>query len=257
MLFMFVFTQASELWLLNKLDLNEIYLLFACSFLIFIPFLRFLPSHPNDTDNTVEIETEHHQHVLASIPRYLPLVSLLAIFAAYINIGSYWTYIELAALDAGVSEEWTSQTLIIASLLAITACALTLYLGDKFGMARTLMFALLAMSFFVFIMAGEISDATLFISLAGFNFLWVFIDVYQMSTISKLDHSGRFTSLMPAAQGLGQIVGPNVSATILAWEWGYNSVFIFSAAACLFSLLIYGTMFLLLKIKSPALSKSI
>ena len=103
-------------------------------------------------------------------------------------------------------------------------------------------------------LAGGINNINIVISMFSFNFLWIFADVYQSATIANVDHSGRFASLLPGAQGLGQIVGPNIAASILAAGLGYGAVFIMCASASLVGMLIYLFMYLRLKKTIPALA---
>ena len=87
-----------------------------------------------------------------------------------------------------------------------------------------------------------------------FNFLWIFIDVYQMATIANIDRSGRFAALVPGAQGAGQIIGPNAAASIIALGYGYDKVFLFCAAASITAMVIYAYMYLRLRRAYPALA---
>ncbi len=57
------------------------------------------------------------------------------------------------------------------------------------------------------------------------------------------DHRGAFAALMPGAQGLGQIVGPNVAASLLAFGSGYSSVFVLCAAASLLAFAVYAVAY--------------
>ncbi len=83
------------------------------------------------------------------------------------------------------------------------------------------------------------TETRFFASLYAFNFLWIFIDVYQMGSVANLDGTGRFASLMPAAQGLGQIIGPNAAASLLALGAGYDEVFLMCAAASIGAFIVY------------------
>ena len=74
-----------------------------------------------------------------------------------------------------------------------------------------------------------------------------------MSTIAKFDKVGRYSSLMPGAQGLGQIIGPNMAASLLGYELGYDAVFIMCGIASLMAFSIYGYVFLRLKSSHPGL----
>ena len=115
---------------------------------------------------------------------------------------------------------------------------------------------LVAQAVIVALLANGINDTNIVVSVFSFNFLWIFIDVYQMSTIANVDHSGRFAALMPGAQGLGQIVGPNLAATILAYGFGYKGVFTMCAIASLIAMSIYLFMYLKLRKAIPALADS-
>jgi hypothetical protein len=90
----------------------------------------------------------------------------------------------------------------------------------------------------------------------SFNLLWIFVDVYQMSTIANVDQTGAFASLMPGAQGLGQIVGPNIAASMLGAGMGFSRVFAMCAMAAIAGLVIYGAMYLWLRRTIPALAKA-
>jgi hypothetical protein len=113
---------------------------------------------------------------------------------------------------------------------------------------------LLTVSVIVGMLANGITDTTFFVSVFAFNFLWIFNDVYQMSIVANVDKSGRFAALLPGAQGLGQIIGPNVAASILALNLGYSGVFLMCAAAAFIALLIYGFMYFRFKQTIPALA---
>jgi hypothetical protein len=105
------------------------------------------------------------------------------------------------------------------------------------------MVTLVMMSLIVGMLALGITDTKLLVSVFTFNLLWIFIDVYQMSTVASVDRSGRFAALMPGAQGLGQIIGPNLAASLLGGELGYPAVFLMCSVAALLGMLIYGALY--------------
>jgi hypothetical protein len=79
---------------------------------------------------------------------------------------------------------------------------------------------------------------------ATFNFLWIFIDVYQMGGVSAADRSGSAAAFIPGAQGLGQTTGPFAASFMLDSNWGFEGVFTLCAAASATALLIYGLIYL-------------
>lgn len=258
MLFAFAFSQALELHILPQLSMNGIYWVFIGCYLIVVPFIRWIPAHPIDKGLDIEIDVEegggghHSEH--RHVPAYVPWLVLAAIVVTYINIGAYWTYIELASLADGATPEWVSQVLVWTSFCSIIGCLFATFISNRFGLARPLLVALVAMAIIVGMLAGGINNTNIVISVFSFNFLWIFVDVYQMSTVANVDHSGKFAALMPGAQGLGQIIGPNLAASILAAGFGYSGVFILCTCAALTGMLIYATMYLRLRQSIPALA---
>ncbi len=260
MLFAFAFSQMAELYFLPKLSMNAIYTVFIVAYLITLPFLRWLPPHPVDKALDIEIDVEdqsggHHIEHL-QVPTYVPLLVLAAIVVTYINIGAYWAYIKLATVGTAADPVWVDDVLVWVSLFSIVGCLFATLISDRFGLARPLMLALLTMAIIVGMLIDGINNVTILISAFSFNFLWIFVDVYQMSTVANVDHSGKYAALLPGAQGLGNILGPNIAASILAAGYGYSGVFIMCTCAALTGMLIYASMYIRLRQAIPALANA-
>jgi len=257
MLFAFAFSQALEMHFLPLLSLAGVYKVFIVCFLLTIPFIRWIPAYseagdvqPERLSQDASANSLSRQH----IPAYVPWLCLFAIVVAYINIGAYWTYIELAALADNATPELVGQVLTWSSLCSVVGCAFATILSNRYGLLRPLLVTLLTVSVIVGMLANGITNTTFFISVFAFNFLWIFNDVYQMSIIANVDKSGRFAALMPAAQGLGNIIGPNMAASVYGWTLGYSGVFVMCAAAAFTAMLIYGFMYLRLRKTIPAIA---
>ena len=263
LLFSFAFSQGGELYLLPQLSMNGIYMVFIGCFVFSLFFLHWVPPRAVETSLDVEIEVEENngQHHLEhkKVPAYVPWLVLTAMVFTYINIGAYWTYIELASADASISSaspEWVGRVLVWASFLSIAGCLFATVLSNRFGLARPLLITLVIQSIIVIMLAAGITNTSILVSVFMFNFLWIFIDVYQMSTVANVDHSGKFAALIAGAQGLGQIIGPNIAALILQAGLGYRGVFIMCACATLTGMCIYAYMYLALRKIIPALADS-
>ncbi|MEO0397809.1 MAG: MFS transporter [Pseudomonadota bacterium] len=262
LLFAFAFSQALELYALPKLSMNGIYGVFIASFAVGLLFVRWIPPRAVDSALNVDVDVlsdddnDAHADRVEPIhaPAYVPWLVLAAITATYINIGAYWTYIELATVDTAATQEWVSGVLVWASLFSLAGCLTATVISNRYGLARPLLGTLIIHAMIVWMLVFGIDNLTVTISIFAFNYLWIFIDVYQMATIANVDHSGRFAALIPGAQGLGQIVGPNIAASLLAVNLGYNAVFVMCALASLTAMLIYLYMYLLLRKSIPALA---
>ncbi len=261
MLFAFAFSQALELHVLPQLSMNGIYLVFIGTYVVSFPFIKWLPAYALDEGLDVEVDVqeddggEHVEH--RHVPVYVPCMVLAAMVVTYINIGAYWTYIELASNDPSMSTadpEWVGRVLVWSSFLSLLGCLFATLLSNRFGLARPLLVTLVIQSCMVAMLALGITDTKILMSVFMFNFLWIFIDVYQMATVANVDHSGRFAALMPGAQGLGQIIGPNLAASILGMGLGYKGVFIMCSTATMVAMLIYAFMYINLRKTIPALA---
>jgi predicted MFS family arabinose efflux permease len=258
LLFSFAFSQGGELFLLPKLSMNGIYIFFIGTYLLGLLFLHWLPARPVDKRLDVEIDVDenggghHAEHF--HVPRSVPWLVLAAVLFTYLNIGAYWTYIELASVASEASPEWVSEMLVYTSVFSVIGCACATLISNRFGLARPLLVTLVAQAIIVVMLANGINNMNVVISMFSFNFCWIFVDVYQSATIANIDHSGRFAALMPGAQGLGQILGPNIAASLLAAGLGYGSIFIMCAIASLIAFAIYLYMYLRLKKILPALA---
>ena len=82
---------------------------------------------PLDRALVVELDTEtptgEHRRVERRVPVWVPWLVLAAIFFTYINIGTYWTYIELATIDAGIDNEYVGRLLVWTSFFSLVGCA--------------------------------------------------------------------------------------------------------------------------------------
>ena len=246
MLFAFAFSQALEIHFLPLLTMSGIYIAFIVGFLSTLPFINWIPSF-SDSKSYLGLEqskeTVKQVSTDTTIPKFVPWLCLAAMVVTYINIGAYWTYIDLAARSDGADPEWVGLILTLSSLLSVVGCMFATLLSNRYGLLRPLLVTLVCMAIIVGMLANGITDTNILISAFSFNFLWIFIDVYQMSTIANVDNKGRFASLMPGAQGLGQWIGPNAAATILSTNLGYSGVFVMCAAAALVAMSLYLFMY--------------
>ena len=251
MLFSFAFSQALEMQVLPQLSMNGIYMAFIVCFLITIPFLGWLQSYPvSRNSDQVQIQEQRIDKKLSLVP----WVCLFAIFLTYINIGAYWTYIELAALDANTNADLVGSTLVWASFCSLLGCFIATLLSNRFGLIRPLLIALITMATGVGLLSFGITEPKFLMSVFTFNLLWIFTDVYQMGSLANFDHGGRYSAYLPASQGLGQIVGPNLAASILSLNLGYESVFMMCWAAAMLAMVIYWLLHRYLRATQPELA---
>jgi predicted MFS family arabinose efflux permease len=247
----FSFSAAGELHLFPQLSLHGIYWFFIGSTAICGLFLRWLPSRP------LSAEELHYQSEIEDqsedwrVPVAMPILCLTAVCFTYINIGGYFTYIELAALDDGIAPELVTPLLTWSSFLALAGCLLALAC-TRFGLFRPLFVALLSMAVLVGMLSGGITNINLAVSLFAFMALWTFADVYQSPMMGYMDRSGPLVALLPSVQGFGQFVGPNIAASIIGAGLGYSTMFLVSGSMALVAMAIYGGIFFYMHTRKSA-----
>ena len=251
MLFSFAFSQALEMRILPQLSMNGIYWVFIGCFLATIPFLKWIKSYPKTRPVEERSSTNDSN---ARYALFLPWVCLFAIFLTYINIGAYWTYIELAALDSNINPNLVGEVLVWASLCSLLGCLIATLLSNRFGLLRPLLIALFTMAMGVGMLAFGINEPRFLMSVFTFSLLWVFTDVYQMGSLANFDNGGHYAAYLPAAQGLGQIVGPNLAASLLGLSIGYQGVFIMCWCAAMMAMLIYWILYRYLRKQHPSIA---
>jgi len=238
----FSFSAAGELHLFPQLSLNGIYWFLIGTAAVCGLFLRWLPSRPlNEEQKQIQHDLEDHSEDWR-VPVILPIFCLTAVCFTYINIGGYFTYIELAALDAGLSPEYVTPVLTWASFWALIGCLLAL-LCARFGLFRPLFVALISMAVLVGMLSTGINTINFTISMFAFLALWTFVDVYQSSMMGYMDRTGSLVALLPSVQGFGQFVGPNIAASIIGAGLGYGTMFLVSGSMALVAMVIYGGIF--------------
>ena len=237
MLLAFAVSQFLELQLIPHLTMNGIYLFFIATYVITLPFVRLIPRAGSPAPLPAEVSNDNQR------PTRLAWVGIGAIVIAYINIGAYWSNIELAAEAAGLDGDWAAQVIAWCVLLSFVGCFTAMWVLKKFDYDRPLLVTFVLMVISVGLLAVNFTAALFVFSVAMFNFLWIFIDVYQMGGVSVADRSGSAAAFIPGAQGLGQTVGPFAASVMLDLGWGFNGVFILCAAAAATALCIYAVIF--------------
>jgi len=243
LLFAFAFSTALELHTLPKLTMSGIYLFFIGLNVACIAFIRWLPNRALNAEELAQQEAAAEEIEDWHVPRILPVICLIAIGFTYVNIGGYYTYVELAAHADGVSKEWMSPVLTWSSIFAIVGCVIAMFCA-RFGLFKPLLVSLLVMAAIVMMLSVGITDISIMVSLFSFMTLWTFVDVYQTAMMAHMDRSGSLLALVPSVQGFGQFVGPNISASVLGAGLGYSNVFILSGCMTVVAMFLYLGVFI-------------
>ncbi len=251
----FAFSTALELHFLPQLAMNEIYLFFIILSLLCAALVFWIPARPLDEKALALQEEKQDDQENWHVPKFLPVICLLAVCFTYMNIGGYYTYIELAAFADGIAEDWTGPVLTWSSIFAVVGCLIA-YFCARYGLFKPLFISLIAMAAVVAMLSVGITDINIVISLFSFMTLWTFVDVYQSAMLAHMDRKGSFVALLPSVQGFGQFLGPNIAASIIGGGFGYATMFIVSGSMALVALVLYIGIFYYMHSKQPDLKEA-
>ena len=235
--------------------MNEIYLFFIALTGVCAAFIHWIPARPLNTEELAEQEKGEDHLEDWHVPRIMPVICLVAVCFTYINIGGYYTYIELAAHADGIAEDWIGPLLTWSSIFAIVGCVIA-YFCTRFGLFRPLFVSLLAMAAIVVMLSRGITDINILVSLFSFMTLWTFVDVYQSAMLSHMDRRGSMVALLPSVQGFGQFIGPNIAASIVGAGLGYGTMFVVSGSMALVAMGLYIGVFFYMHHRQPVLAEA-
>ncbi|MCP4049010.1 MAG: MFS transporter, partial [Gammaproteobacteria bacterium] len=250
LLFGFAISTALELHFLPRLSMNEIYLFFVALAVMCALFVTWIPRRPLNDQELALQEAAQEDVEDWHVPKIFPIICLVAVCFTYINIGGYYTYIELAARADGIAEDWVGPVLTWSSIFAIIGCIIAFFCR-RFGLFKPLFVSLMAMAIIVMMLSGGITNINIVVSLFSFMTLWTFVDVYQSAMMAHMDRSGSLVALLPSVQGFGQFVGPNISASILGAGLGYSTMFMVSGSMALVAMVLYMGIFAYMHRRKP------
>jgi predicted MFS family arabinose efflux permease len=184
----------------------------------------------------------------------LGTLCLAAIACFYIMIGAFWAYIERMGVTAGFDDNFIAAALSITTLLSAVGCFVAYKISRKQGQSKPLLAAPVLIAVLLVWLGMHTVAFTFVAVLMIYSLLWNGVDIFQLGTISNIDHSGRFIALVPAAQGLGQTIGPSLAGYMVGLGFGYDAIMNLCATAAIATSLIYAFVYWDLKRKAPDLA---
>lgn len=147
-----------------------------------------------------------------------PLVALAGSVVLYVGVSGMWAFIERMGSGAGLSQEFVGSVVSAGLLAGGAAAAAAAVLGDRLGRAAIL--TLSGMGLLGSLGLLSFADAYRFaLAVPIFNVSWTFAIIYGLAVVAATDTSGRFVVAIPAALGVGFVIGPSLGGTVLT-KWG-------------------------------------
>lgn len=184
--------------------------------------LAFLPDYPLPEkpiqEKSKSEKPEQHSTTKVSVkkaPLVLTLIGILLFQAA--NMGLFAYMIALGKAE-GLTVEFMSPSLGVASWVALLGAFLVIVIGTRFGRTIPLVLSIVATAFFSWILHySEIPEVYLYGNIA-IGICWAFVLPYLFGICSELDKGGQYAALGGFASKMGLASGPMVAALMLSDE---------------------------------------
>ncbi len=148
--------------------------------------------------------------------------------------------IERIGLASGLSFNAVITCLTLGNLASLASCVVATWIGDRFGMIRLLLVTLGAEIMIMAAMGVHLTSMTYILGSTLFFMFWNVTDIFQLGSLSMFDHSGCYTVLVPAFQGVGMTMGPAAGAMLLGRNGeGYSSMLFMCTLSIMICLSLY------------------
>jgi len=181
----------------------------------------------------------------------LAWMCLLGVVLFCVAASAFYAYAERIGLSVGMTESSISNTLTLCNLFSLTGSMIAYALGRRWGQHRPQLAAILVMIGVYAAWAISLSVPAYISGVLIFFEVWSMASVYQLSTLTGVDPSGRYVALIPAAQGIGQSAGPFLAGTLLDQHLAFAQMLGAVALFAVGSLASYSSVYVRLRRANP------
>ena len=185
--------------------------------LIFIPFI------PKFGVERKDVAHNNHCNKNAHILSRGLLVSIIVFF---IGLGCLWVFLERIGDINGFSLTDIGNALAIGGLIGGIGAAIPAIFGKRFGRLLPLSLGLIGQIFVCFLLLTRHDWMSYLIAISLFNLFWNLVLPYLFGAIAKVDNSGRYMVLIPAAQSAGMAIGPMLVSMFIVGDSYYTAAWI-------------------------------
>lgn len=170
----------------------------------------------------------HGRSVVTTVPFVsllrLPIVLGLAGCVFFmLNVGAYWTYVELIGRHAGLSEANVANSLAAGVCAGVLGGLAASWSAGRFNRNALLAVGALMTVGSVWLLLAPLGVGQFAISCGIYNFAWNLSLALNYSAINAIDSTGHVLPLTPAFHSIGAAAGPGIAASLVG-PYGYDCV---------------------------------
>ena len=175
------------------------------------------------------------------LPRVRVLFALGALVVHFAGLSSLWAFVERIGEANGLANAEVGQALSLSMLGGLAGALAVTQLGNRIGRQLPLWLSTLAFAAVTIAYGLPLKWASYFLITALLSFAWNFVLAYQMSIVSDLGNGEAGAVLIPAAQGLGAVIGPVMGGAILG-GLGQTALLASVGLICVGTIVVFSTL---------------
>lgn len=230
---MFVFFTSAP-YLMQNWGVSGLFYMLAGACIV---MMLALPRFPSQGVDHTQLAAEHEDDSQGNT--FLIWLGLFASVIFFISVFGFWGFIERIGQAAGLPANTIGLALGAAQIIAIGGAMTAAWASDRFGRNLPLLVVLVGQALVLWILIGQFTSTTFFITAGIFQALFMMGVSYQMGAIAKIDLKGKYLVLMTAAQGLGAAFGPALAASVIGEGQDYSGINLMAGLCLLASILIF------------------
>jgi hypothetical protein len=192
--------------LLRLTGLNGVLAVIAALSVFGMPLALLLPAHGR---------TVVSAGVSKGILKPATLLGLLGYGIFFVNVGAYWTYVEIMGEARGMTARVVANCLAAGISAGILGGALAWALGDRFGGLWPLCVSGLLTVMAALLLNGPFGVAAFLVSGLLYFFALNYAVAYQLAGVTAVDSTGRGVAISQAFVFLGAAAGAGIAASFV------------------------------------------
>src|SRR5579871_738527 len=177
--------------------------------------------------------------VTRALLKPVPSAALVAMAIFFVNVGAFWTYLELLGESRGMSAQAVANCVAAGVAAGIPGGALAWALGERFGKFSPLAFGAVVTGGSPLILLGFRGVGAFSLCLLLYFFACNCTIAYQTATLNAVDITGRAVAVSTAIAAVGSAVGSGIAA-LLVTPGHYENVIWIGLISALFSTILFG-----------------
>jgi predicted MFS family arabinose efflux permease len=150
--------------------------------------------------------------VQAALFKPATLLGLVGFFAFFVNVGGYWTYIELMGQAQGLTSRTIANCMVIGISAGIVGGIAAWMLGDRFGRLWPMYVAAVLTVEAALLLKGAFGATSFIVSGLLYYSAWNYSYAYQLAIVNAVDTTGRAVAVTQAFGFLGIAAGAGLAA---------------------------------------------